>query len=122
MPDLPVGSGCGVSDVAPRRNSRPLATASAIIAVDEKDRVVFARLSVSGCGNIPRRCHQVEEGLLGEDRRRAPDIAFVLLTENPMPRGQGVLDAEYAAMVLPALMRRSVGSACASAQTSRVAQ
>ena len=53
LPTLPLRSGSGVSDVSPRRNSRPLATASAVVALDTQDRIDHVRLAVSGCGRHP---------------------------------------------------------------------
>jgi carbon-monoxide dehydrogenase medium subunit len=120
LPTLPIRSGSGVSDISPRRNSRPLATASAVVAIDAQNRVEHVRLSVSGCGDIPRRCRPVEDGLLGVDLCHAPDKAHVLLTEHALPPGRGVLDAEYATLVLPVLMRRAVRAACAVAEAKRV--
>lgn len=117
IPCLPVRAGCGITDVASRRNSRALATATAIVAMEGNDRISFARLSVSGCGDVPTRCRSVENALLGADLAGAPDIAMSMLGPALPPFSRGVLDAEYAAMVLPALMRRSVDAACASART-----
>jgi carbon-monoxide dehydrogenase medium subunit len=116
IPDLPAHAGCSITDVAPRRNSRPLATATAIVGLDEEKRISFARLSVSGCGDVPRRCRTLEDALRGLDFTRAPDVAKSMLGSMlPIP-GKGVLDADYAVMVLPALMRRSIVAACASAR------
>ncbi len=105
-------TGSAMADVAPRRNSRALATAAAVVTLDAAGYVERARLAVSGCGDAPRRCSMVEAALIGASLVDAPEAAAAALRVHPPPPGEGVLDAAYAIAVLPVLLRDAVRDAC----------
>lgn len=112
---FPERTGSGIADVAPRRNSRALATAAAVITIDTSGRIERASLAAGGCGDVPRRCDMVESKLIGSPVADAPGIAAAALRAHPPPKGGGVLDAEYAIAVLPVLLRDAVRDACFAA-------
>jgi carbon-monoxide dehydrogenase medium subunit len=101
--------------VALRQNSRALATAVVVVSLDRANRIERASIAVGGCGDVPRRCRSVEAKLAGLPHEAAADRAAQALIADPPSRGRGVLDADYAIAVLPALLRRAVGQACARA-------
>lgn len=109
-------TGSGLADVAPRRNSRALATAAAVITLNAAGDVKQARLAVGGCGDVPRRCSRVEAALIGVSSADAPDSAAAALRAHPPQEGDGVLDAAYAITVLPVLLRNAVRDACTIAR------
>jgi CO/xanthine dehydrogenase FAD-binding subunit len=103
--------------VALRQNSRPLATAAAVITIDAAGRVEHASVAVSGCGDVPRRCAIAESNLIGSYVADAPEVAAAALRAHPPEKGKGVLDAGYAIAVLPVLLRNAVRDACSAALT-----
>ncbi len=113
---FPERTGSGLADVAPRRNSRALATAAAVITLDAAARIERASLAVGGCGDVPRRCSIGESRLIRSPAADAPAIAAAALQAHPPQKGAGVLDAEYAIAVLPVLLRNAVRDACFAAQ------
>jgi CO/xanthine dehydrogenase FAD-binding subunit len=112
---FPDRTGSGISDVALRQNSRALATAVAVITVDTAGRIERASLAVGGCGDVPRRCPNIESSLIGSSIADAPGIAEAGLRTHPPQKGKGVLDADYAIAVLPVLLRDAVRDACSAA-------
>ena len=109
----------GLSFVSLRQNSRALATATAVITIDNGGLIERVSLAVGGCGDIPRKCRSVEAVLLGLPFEAAPDAAAAALIANPPPQGVGVLDSEYATLVLPALMRRAIRDASSDVLNGR---
>lgn len=110
-------TGSSVSDVAQRQNSRALATAAAVITIDEAGLVAHASLAVGGCGDVPRRCSRAQDALIGSRVADAPGIAAATLRAYPPEEGRGVVDAAYAIAVLPVLLRNAVRDACSAAQS-----
>jgi carbon-monoxide dehydrogenase medium subunit len=110
-------TGSSVSDVALRQNSRALATAAAVITIDDMGLVAHASLAVGGCGDVPRRCSRAEGALIGARVADAPEIAAATLRGDPPQKGSGVIDAAYAIAVLPVLLRNAVRDACSAALT-----
>ena len=114
-------TGSGLSFVSLRQNSRALATATAVITIDNGGIIERVSLAIGGCGDVPRKCRSVEAVLLGLPFEAAPDAAAAALIANPPPLGAGVLDSEYAVLVLPALMRRAIRDASSDVLNGRAA-
>ena len=108
---LPVGRAAGgFHEVAARSGAPPLCCVAAYLEAGPDDRLSIVRIAAGGVAGRPVRCAAAEASLAGA--AAGPDLAAsVEAAADRVPPSPDLPETEYAAAVLPVLLRRAVTDA-----------
>lgn len=118
FPAAPPRHGFGFAELARRHGDFALASAAAVLDLDEDGRIAHAVLALGGVAAVPARIREAEAGLLGERPSESLFADRCRLCAEVEAMEDGLVTAAYRRQVAPVMARRALMQAAGRASAS----